>query len=366
MLTADGDVKVTDFGLARLLYDDPKLTRAGTTLGTPMYMSPEQLQDGEVDVRSDLYSLGVTMFHVLTGKPPFGGETPLALAMQHVQATPPKVSDSRADAPKALVRLIDRLLAKKPLDRFGSPDEVLNALRADRNEGLAEHWPDQTIPLPDAERPSNSAVPLPATLRLQAQLNRLRDHGNKRWVAIVALSLIGLMSFSVGGLVAQWRPRSTLFGNSENMYYGVPKQGSVQLQYLNALMNAKPRNRYLWEAVPYFYPVEENNTNRLYGGKAWLQLARQLRQQGDKEIGEAEELLRKRIIDNSEMDDLLKALAWVELAVIFYERGDENKVDEALSRAASLRRSRNSQDDEIFLMSIPEKFREQFDETENN
>ncbi len=117
---------------------------------------------------------------------------------------------------------------------------------------------------------------------------------------------------------------------------------------------------------PLFLSVEENNTNRLYGGKAWLQLARQLRQQGDKEIGEAEELLRKRIIDNSEMDDLLKALAWVELAVIFYERGDENKVDEALSRAASLRRSRNSQDDEIFLMSIPEKFREQFDETENN
>ncbi len=89
LLTADGDVKVTDFGLARLLHDDPQLTRAGTTLGTPMYMSPEQLQDGEVDVRSDLYSLGVTLFHMLAGKPPFSGETPLALAMQHVQATPP-------------------------------------------------------------------------------------------------------------------------------------------------------------------------------------------------------------------------------------------------------------------------------------
>lgn len=363
LLTADGDVKVTDFGLARLLYDDPKLTRAGTTLGTPMYMSPEQLQDGEVDVRSDLYSLGVTMFHVLTGKPPFTGETPLALAMQHVQATPPKLGDVRSEVPKALTRLIDRLLAKKPLDRFGSPDDVLSALRADRGDGLAEYWPDQTIPLPDAERPSNSAVPLPATLRLQAQINRLRDHGKKRWVGVLGMSLIGILSLGVGAIFAQWRPHSTLFGNSENMYYGVPKQSTVRQQYLNALLNAKPRNRYLWEAVPYFFPTQENNTNRLYAGKAWLQLARQLRLQ--LEFDEAEEILRKKIIENNEMDPLLKALAWVELADIVEESGEKNKVDDALSRAAELRPSRNSADDEIFRKCIPQKFRDQFDEPES-
>ena len=78
MLTQDGDVKVADFGLARtFLGDDPKLTRAGTTLGTPMYMSPEQIQDGTVDIRSDLYSLGVTLYHMLAGRPPFLGETQL-------------------------------------------------------------------------------------------------------------------------------------------------------------------------------------------------------------------------------------------------------------------------------------------------
>ena len=356
LLTPEGEVKVTDFGLARLLYDDPKLTRAGTTLGTPMYMSPEQLQDGEVDVRSDLYSLGVTLFHVLSGKPPFSGETPLALAMQHVQATPPKLIDLRAEVPKALSRLIERLLAKKPIDRFGSPDEVLTALRSDRTEGLAEYWPDQTIPLPDAERQSNSAVPLPATLRLQAQLNRLRDHGQKRWVAVLAMSLVGLLSLVAGGVVAQWRPRSSLFGNSENMYYGIPRQENVRLQYLNALLNAKPRNRYLWEAVPYFFPLEANNTNRLYAGKAWLQLARQLRRQGDREISEAEDILRKKIIDNNEMDNLLKALAWVEIADILSERGEENSVDDALSRAAELHLG--AQDEEIFRLSLPERFRQ--------
>ncbi len=277
--------------------------------------------------------------------------------MQHVQATAPKLNELRSDVPKALSRIIDRLLTKKPIDRYGSPDDVLSALRADRADGLAEYWPEQTIPLPDVDRPSNSAAPLPATLRLQAQLNRLRDHSQKRWVAVAGMCIVGLLALSGGALVAQWRPRSTLFGNSQNMYYGVPRQENVRAQYLNALLNAKPRNRYLWEAVPYFFPMQANNTNRLYAGKAWLQLARQLSKQGEKEISEAEELLRKKIIDSSEMDNLLKALAWVELADMAEE---QNKIDEALSRAAELRPRENSEDDEIFLMSIPERFQNQF------
>ncbi len=254
LLTADGDVKVTDFGLARLLYDDPKLTRAGTTLGTPMYMSPEQLQDGEVDVRSDLYSLGVTLFHMLAGKPPFSGETPLALAMQHVQAQPPKLSELRDDAPKPLVKLIDRLLAKQPQDRFGGPDDVIAALKADRNESLAEHWPEQTIPLPGASLSSNSAAPLPATLRLQDELNRLRRRGNRKWLRVASMLLMVVAAAGGGVAIAALRPRPTMFGNSQNMHFGVPKLENVEAQYLNALFNAKPRNRYLWEAVPYFFP----------------------------------------------------------------------------------------------------------------
>ena len=360
LLTSEGDVKVTDFGLARLLYDDPKLTRAGTTLGTPMYMSPEQLQDGEVDVRSDLYSLGVTLFHMLAGKPPFAGETPLALAMQHVQAQPPKLSELRDDAPKPLVKLIDRLLAKKPQERFGSPDDVITALKAERSDSLAEHWPEQTIPLPGAAAPINSAAPLPATLRLQDQLNRLRNRSHRRWIRVASMILLAALALAGGSVVAQMRPRPTMFGNSQNMHFGVPKQENVEAQYLNALFNAKPRNRYLWEAVPYFFPPQANKTNRLYAGKAWLQLARQLRQQSDKEKSEAEDILRRDIVENEDMDDLVKSLAWLELAVIARERGDESKVDEALNKAEGLRPPQGTPDDVIFLSSVPERFREQF------
>ncbi|MFO1064513.1 MAG: serine/threonine-protein kinase [Pirellulales bacterium] len=161
LLTSDGDVKVTDFGLARVvLDDDPQLTRAGTTLGTPMYMSPEQLQDGEVDVRSDIYSLGVTMFHVLTGRPPFNGDTSLAIAMQHVQAEPPSIAQLRSGLPAPLVQLVHRMLAKKPEDRYENPDAVLQALRSGREEGLAEHWPEQTIPLPGARQEHFDARPV--------------------------------------------------------------------------------------------------------------------------------------------------------------------------------------------------------------
>ncbi len=90
MLTSGGEVKVADFGLARLTREGAAndLTQIGITLGTPLYMSPEQVEGKPLDPRSDIYSFGVTCYHMLSGLPPFGGETALGVAVQHLKSRP--------------------------------------------------------------------------------------------------------------------------------------------------------------------------------------------------------------------------------------------------------------------------------------
>ena len=116
---ADPDfVKVLDFGIAKLYGGGvtTELTGAGMVLGTPQYMSPEQARGQELDHRSDIYSLGVMLYHMLAGRPPFLSETPVGLLMQHCQDAPPPLEELRPDLglPVGLLSLLDRMLVKKP------------------------------------------------------------------------------------------------------------------------------------------------------------------------------------------------------------------------------------------------------------
>lgn len=125
LLTRNGEVKVADFGLARVREHDLGLTQDGTTLGTPLYMSPEQAEGREVDPRSDLYSLGATVYHLLTGRPPFDGTTGVAVAMAHIRDQLVPVNSLRPDLPESLAAIIDRLLAKRPDERYASAGDML-------------------------------------------------------------------------------------------------------------------------------------------------------------------------------------------------------------------------------------------------
>ena len=130
MLTPSGDAKVTDFGLAQLNETDEKLnlTQQGTTMGTPWYMSPEQIQGEKLDHRSDQYSFGITCYHMFAGQPPFPGKNSVSVAVKHLKDEPRPLSEHRRDLPGGLCQLIHRLMSKRPEDRFESPGDLLDAL----------------------------------------------------------------------------------------------------------------------------------------------------------------------------------------------------------------------------------------------
>jgi serine/threonine-protein kinase len=122
LVDAEGRVKVTDFGIARA--GTSQMTETGSIVGTAQYLSPEQARGGEVDPRSDLYSLGVVLYELLTGKTPFEGETPVEIAMKHLSNAPKPPSKLRPEVPPALDKVVLRALAKDPDDRYQSADEM--------------------------------------------------------------------------------------------------------------------------------------------------------------------------------------------------------------------------------------------------
>src|SRR5438445_40249 len=122
LVDREGRVKVTDFGIARA--GTSQMTEAGSIVGTAQYLSPEQARGTEVDQRSDLYSLGVVLYELLTGQTPFDGDTPVEIAMKHLSATPRPPSQIRRDVPRELDMVVIRALAKDPATRYQSADEM--------------------------------------------------------------------------------------------------------------------------------------------------------------------------------------------------------------------------------------------------
>ena len=146
MVTRRMVAKVTDFGLAQLTLDGNRvnLTQMGQTMGTPLYMSPEQINDANVDARSDLYSLGVTFYHLLSGEPPFKGPTAVSLAYKHLHEDAEPLQKRRPDLAPSFVRLIHRLMSKNPAERFPDAKSVLAELkRIEKSGETGAAWADE-------------------------------------------------------------------------------------------------------------------------------------------------------------------------------------------------------------------------------
>jgi serine/threonine-protein kinase len=133
LVTNSGHVKVADFGIARAVSAVENLTQTGTVMGTATYFSPEQARGGAVDPRSDVYSLGIVLYEMLTGTPPFTGDNPVSVAYKHVSELPAPPRRLREDIPEALEAIVLKAINKNPANRYASATE----LRADLRRYLA-------------------------------------------------------------------------------------------------------------------------------------------------------------------------------------------------------------------------------------
>jgi serine/threonine protein kinase len=131
LVTPEGQLLLGDFGLVKIITGEPsslvRLTATGALVGTPEYMAPEQVAGKEVDLRADVYSLGILLFQMVTGKTPFCGETPIQIAVQHLELPSPSPRMGRPDLSIEAEKAIKRALAKKPSDRYRRAGDLANA-----------------------------------------------------------------------------------------------------------------------------------------------------------------------------------------------------------------------------------------------
>jgi serine/threonine-protein kinase len=272
MLTTAGEVKVADFGLARLAQagQSTDLTQVGMTLGTPLYMSPEQVEGKPLDGRSDIYSFGVTCYQMLSGAPPFRAETALAVAVQHLKSEPEPLELRRADLPADLCRIVHRMLAKEPSRRFATARDLLRELRRVQVEHFGDDWPEN---LPAWEGLAAETVvdpPAAAIERLDRVMKSLAaqrvQNGRRRWF-VTALAV----AFLLGGLCAWWTvaPTSLLADAKPE----IARQDSVLRQWYFA---SQIGSEEAWQSVIKYFPEKKD-----FAARARQQLALIYLREGD-------------------------------------------------------------------------------------
>jgi len=212
LIDNQGNAFLTDFGLARMMETSQELTGSGVGVGTPAYMSPEQGQGVKADHRSDLYSLGVILYEMVTGHVPFEAETPMAVMLKHITDPLPLPRAVRPDVPEAIERVILKALAKAPADRFQTAAEMVQAL------GVASRKANAAEP----ERPSAPmAAPAREDVSLMTRVQRIWEQPRGRAGLIggglIALAMLGLLLSRIPGNIALLGPGTTVTKTSASV-----------------------------------------------------------------------------------------------------------------------------------------------------
>jgi serine/threonine-protein kinase len=219
LITEDGSVKVTDFGIARALNTEESLTQAGSVMGTATYFSPEQAEGAAVDARSDVYSLGIVLYEMLAGRPPFQGDSPVAVASKHVREMPPLIRQFQIEVPEPVEAIAMMAIAKSPIDRYPSAE----AMRSDLMrfvEGLPVEAPDPLIAanadLVNATTMmgavnTTQAVPIFPGPRTDLPRSRRSRRRRRAWtIGTLSLVLVLLLGLAAWGIASKSSSKTTL------------------------------------------------------------------------------------------------------------------------------------------------------------
>ncbi|RMG37507.1 MAG: serine/threonine protein kinase [Planctomycetota bacterium] len=298
LLTPKGQVKVADFGLAKVQNDagNATLTQVGTTMGTPLYMSPEQVSGKPLDHRSDIYSFGVTCYHLLAGRPPFRGQTAVSIAIQHLNDAPRPLAEWRSDLPPKLIQIVERMMQKDPQQRYPSARAILEDLR-------------------EVERQLRAGMTVGSSGAIgkwsgswRARLQRWKLSRGRAWAFAASVVIVALAAAIAGARTRNENP----FRKPAPTVNRVPKQRNATEQYLLAL--AQLNNEDAWRAVLDYFPDAYVECRAAESQLALLYL-RQRR------LEEAETLFRK-FTEKREEDPALAAIGYAGLAALATYRGD--------------------------------------------
>ena len=196
MVTRDGKVLVMDFGIARLISGPETAPQTSAVLGTASYLSPEQAQGQAVDARTDIYALGVVLYEMLTGRPPFTGDSPMAIAYKQVNATPAAPSSVNPDVPPELDAVVMRALSKNPANRYQTGQEFADDLERVRTGGQV-----MATPLLPAAGEATQVISRPQPTSVLPPQQDEPGSSRKAWVgALIAIVIMALLA--AGGYLA--------------------------------------------------------------------------------------------------------------------------------------------------------------------
>lgn len=305
LLTSKGEAKVADFGLAQLTLQGERvsLTQAGMTMGTPLYMSPEQVHGQPLDARSDIYSLGIMAWHMLAGRAPFTGETAMAIAVKHLNEKPPQLLDFRPDTPKPIVDFIQRLIEKK-------------------KENRPENFAVVVTEIKRLIRQVSDKDDTNASISISAKRTPLIDRPFRQQIGwLIAASLLVMASTAgIGWAMRTPELKSIASTGTPPM---LPKMPTAAMQLLYA--QANPSEEARWIAVKEYTGVSDEIKAHADSALAVIYLKSNRRPQ-------AEAIFRQL-----EMDTKTKADCLAGLALIAHIKGDDNEARSLIGRVEGMK-----------------------------